>query len=675
MSTEVERIGTAARRAGSPWRPSAVRLRIWALGILIALGFVRLAVRAAELQIRYGGTLQAMADEQQRRTFRPPVWRGPITDRNGSDLALTVYVDSIFANPREIEDPAAAARSIARVLDLDARSLDASLREDRSFVWVKRLVRPAEAAAVRALKIPGIDATREPKRFYPGRTLAAQLIGFVGYDSVGLEGLEHQYDAVLRGRPRVVRGVRDGRGQMVLVDGLEGAQVPQRERVELAIDRTIQHIAEQELEAAMRAFEGVAGSVVVMDPRTGEVLAVANAPTFDPNLYSRSDPAARRNRAVADRFEPGSTMKPFAVAALLDAGLLQPDEEIYCEEGVYTIGDYVIRDSQRNEWLTLTQCLQRSSNVCLAKLAAVVGKRRMYHTLRRFGFGERTGAPVPGETMGLLRHYTRMYEVDLASLSFGQGISVSNLQLATAMSAIANGGVLLRPIVVRRVIDSDGRVVQEYPVTERRRAVDARTARLVTDMLTSVTETGGTGTEAAVPGFSVAGKTGTAQKADPVHGGYYEDRWTASFVGFVPADRPRIVVSVVVDEPLVNHYGGIVAAPVFRRVADRTLRYLGVAPEHPRAATAEAGEADVPESGALTITGVPLALPRPGEVEVPEFHGETIRAALGLARDAGLGIEIFGEGLGVEQWPKAGAGAAPGTTVRVRFSMDARDEP
>lgn len=652
------------------WRRRArSRMLVVAVFLGVALGW--LAVRAAELQIRYAPTLQEYADEQHWREFSPPVWRGPIVDRNGMPLALTVEVDSVFANPSEVRDPEGAATRLAPVLGLDARQLALRLRRDARFVWLKRLVTPAEAQAVRALGLEGVQTTREPRRFYPGRQLAGHLVGFVGYDSRGLDGLEHEYDAVLRSEPRVLRGVRDARGRLVFSEGLGQIEVPQGQRVELAIDRTIQYIAEQELEAALAAFEGRAASAVVMDPHTGEVLALANAPVFDPNRYAEADAEARRNRAITDRYEPGSTLKMFTIAALLDAGLVGPEEQVYCEDGFYLIGDYKIRDAHRNGWLSLTQCLQRSSNVCLAKLAGVLGRQRLYETLRRFGFGERTGIPVPGETSGLLRHYSKWYEVDLAAISFGQGISVSNLQLATAVSALANGGTLMRPIVVRRVIGADGRLVAEYPPTVRRRVVSERTARLLASMLISVTEEGGTGTEAAIAGFDVAGKTGTAQKADLRGGGYAEGKWTASFVGFVPAEDPRLVISVAVDEPLVNHYGGIVAAPVFRRIAERSLRYLGVAPTRPKGADggATAAGPDAPAGGALTVTGVPLALPAPGQVEVPDFAGETIRSALEIARRAGLELVVRGAGLGVTQSPRPGTGLAPGGTVTVEFEL------
>lgn len=652
------------------WRRRArSRMLVVAVFLGVALGW--LAVRAAELQIRYAPTLQEYADEQHWREFSPPVWRGPIVDRNGMPLALTVEVDSVFANPSEVRDPEGAATRLAPVLGLDARQLALRLRRDARFVWLKRLVTPAEAQAVRALGLEGVQTTREPRRFYPGRQLAGHLVGFVGYDSRGLDGLEHEYDAVLRSEPRVLRGVRDARGRLVFSEGLGQIEVPQGQRVELAIDRTIQYIAEQELEAALAAFEGRAASAVVMDPHTGEVLALANAPVFDPNRYAEADAEARRNRAITDRYEPGSTLKMFTIAALLDAGLVGPEEQVYCEDGFYLIGDYKIRDAHRNGWLSLTQCLQRSSNVCLAKLAGVLGRQRLYEALRRFGFGERTGIPVPGETSGLLRHYSKWYEVDLAAISFGQGISVSNLQLATAVSALANGGTLMRPIVVRRVIGADGRLVAEYPPTVRRRVVSERTARLLASMLISVTEEGGTGTEAAIAGFDVAGKTGTAQKADLHGGGYAEGKWTASFVGFVPAEDPRLVISVTVDEPLVNHYGGIVAAPVFRRIAERSLRYLGVAPTRPKGADggATAAGPDAPAGGALTVTGVPLALPAPGQVEVPDFAGETIRSALEIARRAGLELVVRGAGLGVTQSPRPGTGLAPGGTVTVEFEL------
>jgi cell division protein FtsI (penicillin-binding protein 3) len=644
----------------------------------VGIALAAVAVRAADLHLVQADALRREAAKQQWREFQSPVWRGPILDRNGAELALTVEVDSVFADPRAVRDPDGTAVALGRTLGVDARALAARLHDRRSFVWVKRWVSPAEVEAVRALRIDGVQTTREPKRFYPGRGLAAQLLGFVGFDSEGLEGLEHEYDTVLRGRPRTYRGVRDARGRMVFVEGLGEVEVPQSQRVDLAIDRTLQFIAEQELEAGMRAFEGKAASVVVMDPRTGEVLALVNAPSFDPNRFGEAEPAARRNRALADRFEPGSTMKIFTVAALLESGILGSEDQVFCEDGLYVIGDYKIRDAHRNGWLTLTQCLQRSSNVCMAKSASVLGRDGLYDMLRRFGFGERTGVPLPGETGGLLRHPSRWYEVDLAAVSFGQGVGVSNLQLATAVSAVANGGLLMQPIVIRRVIGPDGRLVRDFPPTVRRRVISERTARLLAAMLTSVTETGGTGTEARVPGFNVAGKTGTAQKADIENGGYSKEHWTSSFVGFVPADDPRLVISVTVDEPLINHYGGIVAAPIFRRIAERSLRYLGVAAARvPGTPDPVSAAGPPPESAGahLTVTGMPPTLPAAGMLEVPDFGGETLRAAVRVARTAGIALRIVGSGIAVEQDPAPGTGVAPGTPVLVRFEPAAGGTP
>ncbi|MEM9195514.1 MAG: penicillin-binding transpeptidase domain-containing protein, partial [Myxococcota bacterium] len=545
-------------------------MRIGILSVFLALGAGVVVRRAFELQVERTDTLREMAEEQYLRDIRLAPKRGTIFDRHGAELAVSVDVDSAWANPRQLKaenrDPVETARLLATVLDIDEARIAARLSSDRYFVWIKRRLTPQQAAQVNALDINGVYMEREARRFYPNRELASHLLGYANVDGEGIEGLELFLDEELRGSVDTVPAIRDRRGAVVFSEQLLDHRAAQGDDITLTIDKTIQHIAEEELSMAVRTFEARAGSVVVMDPRNGELLAVANYPTFNPNHPGRFEAGMRRNRAVTDRFEPGSTVKPFTIAGALAANTIRPNQLVDCQDGKMEVGDFTIHDTHRWGELTPAQILMHSSNIGTAKIGASMGRQGLFRTFRRFGFGDVTGLPLPGETQGILRHYRRWYEMDAATIAFGQGVSVTNVQLATAMSAIANGGRLMRPVLVRRVADAHGETVEETLPRVRRQVVPRSVARLVADMMTTVTGPDGTGTEASIDGYLVAGKTGTAQKADYVGGGYAEDRWLVSFVGFVPAEDPRLVISVVVDEPVIATYGGAVAGPVFRRV-------------------------------------------------------------------------------------------------------------
>ncbi|MDQ3037514.1 MAG: penicillin-binding protein 2, partial [Myxococcota bacterium] len=565
-----------------------VRVRISLLALFLLAGAGAVLHRAYQLQIVQGPELRREADEQQLRDVRLAPKRGTIYDRHGAELAVSVDVESVYANPRmmrrEQVDLEAAAFRLSAVLGVDRERILGRMSTDRYFAWIDRQVTPEEAAAVRGLAIPGIEMTRESRRFYPNHDLAAHMLGFANVDGVGIEGLELSMEEQLRGSTESVPAMVDRRGRVVFSDSLLDDRAAQGDDVYLTIDKTIQHAAERELALAVRTFEAQAGSVVVMDPSTGEILAIANYPTFDPNAPGASPQSARRNRALTDRFEPGSTIKTFTVAAALAAGTLRADERIDCagderpnrliidSEG-HTIGDAL---GHHFGLMTPAEILAHSSNIGAARIGIELGRAGLYRGLRRFGFGEPTGLPLPGETGGILRHHRRWYDMDLATIAFGQGLSVTAVQVATAMSAIANGGRLMEPTLVRRVVDARGEISLEATPRVRRQVVPRGTARLVADMLTGVTGDEGTGLEAAIDGYLVAGKTGTAQKADYRRGGYEEGRYISSFVGFAPADAPRVVIAVVIDEPMIDHYGGVVAGPVFRRVGEATLRHLGV---------------------------------------------------------------------------------------------------
>jgi cell division protein FtsI (penicillin-binding protein 3) len=638
---------------------------------------VVVVVRAFHLQIATGDRLREMAEGQHLRELRVSPRRGAIYDRHGAELAVSADVDSVYANPRRLkameQDPRTVARRIARILDVEPERLAKRLAADRYFVWIERRVTPNEATRIRELDIPGVELTTESRRYYPNRHLAAHLVGFADIDGRGIEGIELAYEDQLRGSDRRVAAIRDRRGQVVFADDMEDDRSMQGQSVVLTIDKAIQHIAERELALGVRTFEARGGSVVVMDPSTGEILALANYPPFNPNEPSKHAIAHRRNRAVVDRFEPGSTVKPFTMAAALAAGAVKPNQSINCENGVTRMGGRLLHDAHPYEWLTPTQVLAYSSNIGTAKIAQDLGKKDLYRTFRRFGFGEPTGLGVPGETGGILRHYRRWYEIDTATVSFGQGMSVTNVQLATAMSAIANGGRLMQPMLVRRMSDGHGATIEERKPRVRRQVVPRRVAKLVGQMLTAVTEPGGTAIEAAVDGYLVAGKTGTAQKADYVHGGYAKDKWLASFIGFAPAERPAVVISVVIDEPVIAHYGGTVAGPVFRRIAEVTLRHMGIAPEGRQAVLAKKKEQQIAVEAEPALEEEAV---EKGESAVPNVRSLPLRQAVIALHAESLVPEVKGSGVVVAQDPAPGKAVSHGAVVRIqlerrRFDTDA----
>jgi cell division protein FtsI (penicillin-binding protein 3) len=625
--------------------------------------------RAFHVQVASGDWLREMAQDQHLRKLRVSPRRGAIYDRHGAELAVSVDVDSVYANPRRVramdQDPKIVARRIAKILDVDAQTLAKRLAADRYFVWIKRHVTPHEATRIRELGIPGIELTSEARRYYPNRHLAAHLLGFADIDGRGIEGVELAYEDRLRGSDRRVEAIRDRRGHVVFADDLQDDRSMQGHNVVLTIDKAIQHAAERELALGIRTFEARGGSIVVMDPSTGELLAIANYPPFNPNEPSKHPIAHRRNRALVDRFEPGSTIKPFTMAAALAAGAVKPNQLINCENGAARIAGRVLHDAHPYEWLTPTQILAHSSNIGTAKIGLELGKKQLYRAFRRFGFGEPTGLGVPGETAGVLRHYQRWYEIDTAAVSFGQSMAVTNVQLATAMSAIANGGRLMQPMLVRRMTNGHGATIEEMKPQVRRQVVSRHVAKLIGQMLTSVTEPGGTAMEAAVEGYLVAGKTGTAQKADYVHGGYAKDKWLASFVGFAPAERPSVVISVVIDEPVIAHYGGTVAGPVFRRVAEVALRHMGILPEGRQAVVEESKE-----ERRVVVEAEPAAREEPvdeGESAIPDVRSLPLRQAVVALHARSLVPEVTGSGIVIAQEPPPGRAVPHGTVVRIEL--------
>jgi cell division protein FtsI (penicillin-binding protein 3) len=671
------------------------------MGILcgtMAVGLGGFVSSAYRVQVEDGAVWRETAEKQRQRRLHVEPKRGTIYDRNGTALAVSVEVPSISADVGEmlrgVEDPAAqaavlkdAALRLSQGLQIDANELYERLSTKRRFLWVKRRVSSDDADLVRALGDPkkqlkpirGLAIEGEGHRYYPGRELAGPLLGFVSPDGQGRDGLELSFDEELKGHAEEVNGLRDRTGQLVFSQGTTGENALAGHDVYLTIDEGIQHVAERELDAARRTYETKGGAIVVVDPNSGEILAMASTPGYNPNDYSESDVDARRDRVVSDRFEPGSVMKAFTVSAALAGGTLTPTQQIYCEHGIYSLAGSPVHDTHLNDWLTPTQILAISSNIGALKIGLDLGGEGLYAAFRRFGFGEPTGVPLPGEAQGVLRPKGKPWlDVDTAYAAFGQGISVTTLQLAMAMGAIANGGRLLEPILVHQVKDGRGETIREGVPRVRREAIPPGVAKMVSEMLTAVTEGEGTAKEAAIPGFRVAGKTSTAQKVDPATGKYSMEKFTAVFAGFVPAERPRLAITVVLDEPMVGHYGGDLSGPVFRRVAESSLRYLGVTPSSASAklqsVTRGGDVADATLAAMHPPDDRPLAPPDPAPavspkdaVRVPDATGMPMRDAIRLVSAAGLVPHVEGTGKLVRQAPLPGAAAAKGSGVRLLF--------
>lgn len=557
-----------------------MRARILGIFLFLLLGLGVVAAKLFSLQVQQGDRLAERATRQYQRLLPVVSRRGTIYDRTGRELAVSLRVSSLFAQPPVIEDAGAAAGVLAPILGQPAKELQSRLAVDKPFIWLQRRLEPAQAAALTDLNLPGVGLMPESRRYYPRQELAAHVLGLVGLDDRGLEGLEHQFDDLLGGRPRLILAQQDALGRIIFRQEEAGREAPIFD-LHLTLDEVLQYIAERELQRAVERSRAQAGTAIVMDPWSGEILALANLPTFNPNAYQKASLAARRNRAATDYFEPGSIFKVILVAAALEEGMVRPEDRFFGENGTIQVSGVTIRDHEKHGWLTVGQILAHSSNVGAIKIGQKLGKSLFYHYISGFGFGSLTGVDLPGETPGLIRRPKGWSALSLSVLSLGQEISATPLQLAAAFAAVANGGNLVRPHVVRALRSQDGRVTRRMEPVVIRRVISAGTARTLLEMLRSVVEEG-TGKEAALAEYTVAGKTGTAQKVDPATGRYSPRKVVASFVGAVPVESPRLVILVVIDEPQTLPWGGSIAAPAFREIAREALQYLKVPPSPAR---------------------------------------------------------------------------------------------
>lgn len=643
-------------------RKRFIRRARW-VGVLLSLMLVAVALRAGQLQIAKHEEMAKLAFNQYLNDVKIPARRGHIMDRHGKPLAISVEVPSVYANPMAVQDPRQAARQLAPLLEMPLDKVYRRLASERLFVWLRRQVAPEVAAKVRELNIPGISLTNESRRYYPNKETAAHLIGFTGVDVEGLEGTERALDRELAGEPQMIPTLRDGLQRKVLQGELDPSHRAKGADVFLTIDLTLQHEVESALHRAQQEYQAAAAMAVVLEVGSSEILAAGVAPTFNPNRAGDAPASSRRARVFTDMFEPGSTMKPLVVAAALDAGVIDLDTKVFCENGAYKVNNHTIRDGRPSGWLSLTDVIKLSSNIGAAKAGEALGKEALHDALLAMGLGKRTGVRFPGETGGMLRKPSTWSDLGLATISFGQGVAVTAVQLAAAYNVLASGGMYRAPTLVRQV---------QYPAGQKgnlrlpkaRRLMRAEAAHAVTQMMEAAVTPEGTAWRGAVTGYRVAGKTGTAQKADPVAGGYSSDKFVALYGGFLPAEDPKVVIVVVVDEPKGAHGGGVVAAPVFAEIGAAAMRHLAVLPNATtvssalqRARTLAAQREQAAMAAGEAPEPVPLAPRVPEAGTVPSFLGLTARQVVEQYTSLGLGldVEVRGSGRVVRQSPPPGS--------------------
>jgi cell division protein FtsI (penicillin-binding protein 3) len=637
-----------------------IRNRVYVVCSAFIFVFAVILAKAYYLQIIKHEEYRKKTDDQyvEKVPFIPP--RGIIYDRNYQELAVSLEMDSIYARPGLIKDKQRTACQLSPLLVIPEEDLKQRLQNKKSFIWLMRRIPPEQSSQVMKCGIKGIGTIEESRRFYPHRNLASTILGTTDIDCKGLEGIELTYNHYLRGKPGYLVMARDALGRDIFPEGIKVVDSEKGYSLVLTIDKIIQHIAEKELEKAVEESNAQGGMAVVMDPRTGEVLAMAVVPSFNPNQSFSEEflSSCRKNRIVTDSFEPGSILKVFLVAGGLEEKVINLEDQFYCENGKYLFGRRLIHDVHKYGWLNVAEIVKYSSNIGACKIGENVGKECLYHYLRTFGFGQEAGIDIVGEVKGMIHPPEKWPKVALGNISFGQGISVTAIQLTSALSAIANGGLLMKPYLVKEIVDDSGKVVERFSPVVKRRVVSEGTARLVTSVMKMVVEEGGTGGKAALENFEVAGKTGTAQKVIAGVKGYSNKR-IGSFMGFVPADNPRLAILVVIDEPKGISYGGVVAAPAFREIASQTVYYLKVFPDRDilRVEEEKKEEEKVVEKASFSAEAVDGLERELEEKMVPNFTGMSIRQVLKLGERYELNIKVTGSGRAVRQ------SLAPGSII------------
>lgn len=605
------------------------RWRVFIVATLLIALFAMVSVKALELQILDRERAFKIARKQHHGTSTLLPRRGKIFDRNGKELAVNIDVKSIYANPKKVTKPSETAKILSEKLDLSQNKILNRVSSDKSFVWIKRLADSESVEELQNLDITGLGYIPEPKRIYPNGHLLGQVIGITDVDSIGIEGIEYHYDSLLTGKTRKITLKRDARGHKILNDPSEIQEIDQYKTsghdIVLTIDSQIQYIVERQLKEGIEEMGGEKGMAIIMNPETGEVLAMASYPFLDPNNFSKFPEVNRRNLPIWYAHEPGSTMKVFLASSALDDKKVNPNSKFNCENGRRRIGSAVIRDIKPRGTLTVAEIVKYSSNIGASKIGELLGRDKYYKYLNKFGFGKKTGMGLPGESSGLLAAPRKWGPIELATISFGQGISVTSLQLVTALSAIANGGYLMKPYVIEKIVGPDGNVIEQNSPEVVTRAISYDTSYQMKQIMQGVVENG-TGKKAQIPGFSVAGKTGTAQIPNPKSGGYYSDRYIASFIGFAPVEDPAIVMVVVVEAPRKKTHGGSVAAPIFKQIAEKVLFHMGISPKK-------------------VLVGMTV---------MPDLSGMSVRDILKWSEEEGVKVKVKGSGFVTNQQPLPG---------------------
>ena len=556
---------------------NVVKVRLIVVSSLLLLFAVSLIARLANLQITQHKTLLAKSEKQPHHgNLKTYFGRGTIFDRNGNELATNLVVESVFVVPQEVRDRKYTSKVLASALGQNYDRVYKEVSSNKQFAWIKRKASTDEIIHLKKAALSGVRFRSEQKRFYPKRELAANVIGFVGTDDYGLAGIEQTYQGKLKGMVYSQPIKQDGRGRNIQNLGSLSRSNLGNYDLMLTLDEVIQFTAEYHLTKQVERYKADSGMAVVMNPNSGEIYAMANVPQFNPNNYNKFTPETRKNNTVVSSYEPGSIFKPIVAAAALDDGIAQPHDKFFCENGSFKIGGKNIGEASNHKYgsLSMQEIIAKSSNIGAIKIAQKLGKDSFYEYIRKFGFGEKTSIRLPGVSSGLLGKRKNWNERSLASISFGQEIAVTPLQMVVALSAIANGGTLMEPHIAKALM-RDGKIIKEIKPKKIRRVISEKTSRQMMEILKFVVENG-TGKKAAIDGFEVAGKTGTAQKFITKTQSYSKTEFISSFIGYAPADNPRLAILVMIDNPKGRHWGGVVAAPVFVKIAEKSLRHLNV---------------------------------------------------------------------------------------------------
>jgi cell division protein FtsI (penicillin-binding protein 3) len=555
---------------------NVVKVRLLFISGLLLFFAISLIVRLADLQIVQHESLLAKSEKQSQGTLKTHFGRGTIFDRNGNELATNLEVESVFVEPQEVRDRKYTSRVLASALNQNYDRVYREVSSKKQFTWIKRKVPADEIRHLKKSALSGVNFRSEQKRFYPKRELAANVIGFVGTDDLGLAGIEHTFQEKLKGIVYSQSIEQDGKGRKIqALNNLSRSSLGNYDLM-LTLDEVIQFTAEHHLKKQVDKYKADSGMAVVMDPYSGEIYAMANVPQFNPNNFNAFPRETRKNNAVVSAYEPGSIFKPIVAAAAIDQGIAQPNDRFFCENGSFKVGKNKIGEAENHKFgsLTMKEIIAKSSNIGVIKIAQKLGKNSFYEYIQKFGFGEKSGVRLPGVSSGLLGKRESWTDYSLASVSFGHEIAVTPLQMVAALSAIANGGTLMEPHITKALM-RDGKIVEQIKPKKIRRVISKETSQQMMEILKFVVKEG-TGKNAAVEGFDVAGKTGTAQKYITKTKSYSKTEFVSSFIGYAPADAPRLVILVMIDNPKGVHWGSVVAAPVFREIAKKSLRYLNV---------------------------------------------------------------------------------------------------